>query len=150
MRLVPPPKFSYKNDYRAIHVNEGDPWHNIHRSHRLKRCDQTLFCVRCGSTSSGNRTKWFQQACNPNGKGCEEKRPKHIKDMIDRALLKGRCPYRGNWKSGLNNRIVWPPCDVGIYEEYILHHTKCDCTDRNLPANPYSLWEQPGCGNRNL
>ena len=118
----PAPKFLYRNDYRAIHVKKGDPWHGINRPHRLEKCDQTIFCVSCRCTSSGNRTKWLHDACKPTDNE-QEKRPKHVKDMVDRALLKGKCPYRGNWRFGLDRKILWPPCDVWIYEEYNLHHT---------------------------
>ena len=91
------PKFLYRNGYRAIHVKEGDPWHGIHRCHRMKRCDHTIFCVSCGSTSSGNRTHWLREAFKPTDND-QEKRPKHVKVMVDRALLKGRRPYFGSWR----------------------------------------------------
>ena len=62
---------------------------------------------------------------------------KHKLDMVDRSLLKGRCPNRdGKLKSGLSRKIIWPPCDVWIYEDFDRHHTKCKCTDCSTPAAP--------------
>lgn len=97
------PKILYRNDFRAINATKGDPWHGIHRSRHLKRCDQTLFCIRCCGASSGNRTPWMQKPCIPNGPGTKNELFKHKKDTVDRRLLKGSCPYRcGKWRSGLH------------------------------------------------
>ena len=63
------PKLLYQNDFRAINVTAGDPWHGIHRSHRLKRWGQTLFCIRCCGASSGNGTPWMKKRCITNGPG---------------------------------------------------------------------------------
>lgn len=37
------PKFMYRKDFRAVHVVDGDPWHGLHPSHVMKRCDFTAF-----------------------------------------------------------------------------------------------------------
>lgn len=130
-------KFLYKNDIRAINVAKGHPWHSIHRTHHFKRCDETLFCVVCGGTSSGNKVPWMRPPCVPNGLGTDNVRPAHKYSTIDRRLMRGRCPYPdGKWKSGHDKEIIWPPIYVQIYEDFDKCHSMCACSVCCLPPTP--------------
>ena len=102
------PVFLYNQDVRSINVREGHPWHGMDRSHSLMRCDHTIFCVQCGGTSSGNTVKWMSERCAPNVLDRRERMP-HKFTVANRQLARGRCPYQGGWKSGLDRRIIWPP-----------------------------------------
>ena len=75
------PKFMYCNDFRAVHVKKGDPWHSIHSSHRMKRCGYTAFCATCGSTSSDNHTSALHLLCSP-----AKVKTKYVLDPLDRSL----------------------------------------------------------------
>ena len=46
-------KFMHREDFRAVYVAACDPWHGLHASHEMKRCDFTAFCTQCGSCSRG-------------------------------------------------------------------------------------------------
>ena len=46
---------------------------------------------------------------------------------IDRKLMRGRCPYRDKWRSGLGRKIIWPPIDAHIFEDYNKCKTMCTC-----------------------
>ena len=109
-----------------IHVPRGHPWHSIHRSHVLFRCDNTLFCTQCAGTSSGNSVPWMGAACVPNCRDRREQFPNRYW-QVDRRLAKGRCPYSGDWKSGLHRSIVWPPVEAYLVEDDNSCHTKCTC-----------------------
>lgn len=117
------PKLMYRNDYRAVHVKRGDAWRGIHRSHCMKRCDYTAFRAKCGCPSRGNRTSGLHSLCKAT-----KLKTKYAKDMKDRSLLKVKYPYRDNWKSGTDRKVLCPPCDLLIYEDGEMRHTKCRCT----------------------
>ena len=120
------PKFMYRKGFSAVHVVEGDPWHGLHPSHIMKRCDFTAFCTRCGSSSSGNCIDVLRIPCDQRMR--ETKYHRHTL----RHLNKGVCPYRKKWISGLDKATIWPPCKLIIFEDGI-HHTKCDCSSCRPP-----------------
>ena len=126
------PRFMHKKDFRVVHVTDGDPWHGHLASHEMKRCDFTAFCTQCGSCSRGYRTSVLRRPCEPR----LSQTPYHA-EMLDK-LLRGQCPYKKGWGSGLHESVRWPPCPLHIYEDSG-HHTKC-----TWPLSPgwSSLWAE--------
>ena len=71
----------------------------------------------------------------PNGPGAEHERPPHKYNTVDRKLMRGRCPYRDKWRSGLGRKIVWPPIDAHIFEDDNICHTMCTCGACSSPGS---------------
>ena len=120
------PLFLYLNDGRCINVREGHPWHGIHRTRHLMRCDNTIFCIHCAGTSSGNTVQWMKDPCIPNTSIRRLEMP-HKYNTVDRKLARGRCPYPGKWMSGLDRHVTWPPIDAHLYEDKNTCRTRCAC-----------------------
>lgn len=117
------PVFMYNIDVRSVNVPVGHPWHGMDRSHSLLRCDNTIFGTQRGGASSGNAVRWMGKPCVPDCPNRKELMPSNF-NIIDRRLTRGRCPYRGGWKSGLDHRIIWPPVEVHLVEGDDRCHSK--------------------------
>ena len=57
-------------------------------------------------------------------------------NTVDRNLARGKCPYKGKWRSGLDSCIRWPPIDVRIFEDNELCHTTCTCSNCSSTGQP--------------
>ena len=67
----------------------------------------------------------------------------HKFTVINRQFARGRCPYQGGWKSGLDRRIIWPLVEVHVGEDNGLCHTKCACVTCSTGLPPLGPHTDP-------
>lgn len=105
----------FGNDPQNVRVFAGEAWALFQRSHRMMRCGYRAFCTSCGSCTVGGHSTALQMQCVPK----LERSTYHKYTLRD--LLRGKCPYKKGWHSGLDRKVVWPPLKLLCFLEDASH-----------------------------